>query len=823
MLSLTSLFNVNINEASAASKEQTLVFRDTSPDWQYEVPSTPDPTFMSADMADASLENFLSRPIKIQSFSWNVGGSFYQSFNPWSNFFGGKRVINRINNFFLMRCKLHVKIVINGNAFYYGRLLASYQPLHLQDQFTLDRPSVFQDNIEASQRPHVYIDPTTSQGGTLHLPFVYNSNALSVVNANWEEMGVMSIRMLQTLKHANGAGDPVTVNVFAWATDVDLSIPTSFNSASIVPQSGDEYTLGPVSQPSAALARVAAKLSDIPYIRPYALATEMVANTVASLARAFGYSRPVVVDKIMPMRPTFGNFVNANAPDTAVKLTLDCKQETSIDSRVVGLSGQDEMTIRSISTREAFLTSFPWGLADVPETQLFTTYVTPVTWNVGLGTEYHITPCAFATIPFKYWRGSLRYRFQVVSSNFHKGRIKVVWDPYAFGSNEYNVNYVRIFDISTEKDFTVTVGWGNKRPFLEHYSPGDPLPLSLTKPWATGSATTLTADTNYANGVLSVYVVNDLTVPMDTINNDIEINVFVSSADDYEVVEPQNCKLRNFAWIPPAPITLAPIVPQSGMTGECDMTNQTDSRPMQIDDGELVSTKLHGTSDIYKVMFADPITSVRQVVKRYCYCKGFITPLTGPANNAAWNSFIFPDFPPYRGTVTAPEGIDTAGTKNLVAMTILNWFTPAYVCRRGGMRWKHFTPPQAGTAALASYISVKREPCATGYAYVYVPATLASFPSDAQAFPGTWDGAQVQSNMNNAILETDHPFFINRRFWSGKWRNMTTNNTATTFHSFTTGLGSSPSATLTYVAAGDDFDLSFFTGAPILYYIGPSA
>lgn len=779
-------------------------------------------------MEDATLADFFMRPIKIQEFTWDVSTPFFQNFNPWTNYFTNKRVINRIANFNLMRANLHVKIMINGNAFYYGRLLASYLPLPTEDQFTLNRAFFPQDAVEASQRPHVYIDPTTSQGGTLHLPFVFPYNALNVPTGDWGLMGAMNIRHLQLLKHANGATDGLTVSVFAWADNVKLSVPTSSNPFGLIPQSGDEYSLGPVSAPAAVVEKVAARLSQIPSIAPYALASQMIASGVGLLARAFGYSRPVVVNPISPMRPTFGNYANANVPDACQKLTLDNKQETCIDSRVAGLNGDDEMAIRSISTRESWLTSFIWTTAATPETQLFTTYVTPVTW-AKVSNEYHIPAMTFASLPFKWWRGTIKYRFQIVGSNFHKGRIKIVYDPYQFAGNEYNTNYVRIFDISTEKDFTVAVGWGTKRPFLRTLGVDDALPGVLTNPWAADAITTLVPLSSNCNGALNVYVVNDLTVPNSAVNNDIEVNVYVSTSDDFEIVEPQNCKIRNYGWIrPPDILTLQKpeLEPQAGMmVGECDMTTPDDSRPMIEGDGELMASKLHGTSDIYKVMFGDPVTSARQVIKRYCLNRAnLVATVASNTTSFGWTSYIYPDFPPYRGTVVAPEGLDVAGTKNQVSMTIINWFTPAYVVRRGGMRWKVLSPTiKVNEGPVYGYTSVKREPCADTASVTIVTGLNATFASAVQAFPNTWDGGMVQPQHNNGVLEVDLPFYAARRFFFGKKRNMTLTTDDTPFHSITVGIAASPSTLFRYVAGSDDFDLSFFTGAPILYVLGPAA
>lgn len=163
--------------ASSASGSQTVNFNDLNPAFDYSVDSTIDPTRQIADGAIDGLGEFLSRPILIKSLSWADSTYLFEDFNPWSLFFDNKRNINRLNNYNLLRCKLCVKFVINGNGFYYGRAIASYNPLHDLDQVTLNRFGHAQDVIGCSQRPHVYINPTECQGGSMRLPFFHYQNA----------------------------------------------------------------------------------------------------------------------------------------------------------------------------------------------------------------------------------------------------------------------------------------------------------------------------------------------------------------------------------------------------------------------------------------------------------------------------------------------------------------------------------------------------------------------------------------------------------------------------------------------------------------------
>lgn len=202
--------NIKINEESNETQQQIVGFSDQNQQWIYSIDNPLDDVHSTADSNDASLENFFSRPIKIASLNWPVGATFGTTINPWQLYFENTRVINRITNYNLLRSKLCVRIMINGNGFHYGRALASYRPLHNQDQFTPWRYGlVNEDTIGASQRMHVWIDPTKSQGGTLCLPYVYYKNTMNVVEEEWRDMGVLDIASVTTLEHANGVRIPL--------------------------------------------------------------------------------------------------------------------------------------------------------------------------------------------------------------------------------------------------------------------------------------------------------------------------------------------------------------------------------------------------------------------------------------------------------------------------------------------------------------------------------------------------------------------------------------------------------------------------------------
>jgi hypothetical protein len=517
---------------------------------------------------------------------------------------------------------------------------------------------------------------------------------------------------------------------------------------------------------------------------------------------------------------------NANVPDTSQKLTLDAKQELTVDPRVMGLGSTDEMSIKSIAQRESFLTQFSWAVADSAETLLWNTEVSPVLWN-EFDEEIHMPACCFATLPFRRWRGTMKFRFQVVASAFHKGRMKITYDPSYPLTNEYNTNYTYIIDLAKERDFTVAVGWGHEKSMVNHRSPGlDPEPYRTTP---------LGADPlNFANGILSVFVVNDLTVPNSTVNNDIEINVFVSAGDDFEVFDPDSREIEDLVWFRPqvgeifSP-QMAELTNQN--VPDADLTKQEDE-PMKLDPSTTLAKPLSDHDHTSCVYYGDPITSFRQCLKRYNYHSAIAS--QGAILNKTLMNLRNSNFPYYRGY--APGAVHEtivpapATPYNYCKMTLLNYVTPAFCGRRGGLRWKYLRTG-CNNNTNSQLMAVTRIARPTG-GYAQFENTLITqgggtqydrVRQNAVIVPHTWDGAVVTSTQQNPVIEAEIPFYLNTRFAPAKQGDLTsTADGFRLYHWLTTvwdAYGTDSAAIHSYVSVGEDFTLGFFTGSPIAYRI----
>jgi len=817
-----------VAEASVQKKgtftaQENVDFSDQMQPYVYDAGGEMDPTRSLQDSDDATLDNFFSRPLKIHEEEWGTGTSLYININPWSLFFENPRVINRLATYKLLKAKLHLKIVINGNGFQYGRALVSYLPYPGYDTLSTSRGLVPLDLVQESQRPHVFLDPTTSSGGEMILPMFWYTNYLDIPTESWGELGEITIRSINDLKHANGAADQASISVFAWAEDVSFSVLTSREPGTLIPQMGeiDEANRnGVISKPASVIAKCAGLLKTIPSIAPFALATEMGASAVGNIAKMFGYSRPPITKAPDPFVPRpFGQLAVTNVPDNCYKLTVDEKQELSIDPRIAGLSGgTDPLNIRDIASRESYLTTFSWRIGTAPETLLWNSRIDPALWAEDTGTPkaLYLPACAMACLPFEYWTGSMKFRFQIVCSSFHKGRLKVVYDPDFIATNEYNTNYLHIVDIADTKDFTIEIGNGQHYTLLDHHKPGL---QSITKAYGTTRFTSKEP----GNGVIGLYVVNEFTTPNSTITNDIEINVFISMGDDFEVFVPSN-DFQKYVYKPVLYEQSGTIVPESENTTEpsAPLHDETVKLGPTLQDDELIN----------KVYTGESITSFRQILKRYNLhsCVGFLK------NGYALLQVQMAAFPYLRGAVDgAIRTTADDGKYNYCNTVMLHWVSHCFSGWRGSIRWKailrgphnssklkprmevsRFNKPAFYEETSDSFPVYNRENAAANSVVVGTPVPGLHFkkgqPDSASL------GTAITVGEINPTLEWEIPFYSALRHIPGKtqdWTSLFQHGGSI----FSTWCLTEFSSTIDfYCAAGEDYVPYFWTGCPPLYF-----
>lgn len=824
---------------SASHVQQNVGIQDV-PSYSHDYVGPQDETRGVVDMSDVQIGDFFSRPVEIYSNTWGIGINLTDSFDPWSEFLGNKRVINRLTNYNFMRASLHVQFLINGNPFFFGRILASYLPFADLDDFSQRAGLVEANAVQETQCPHVFLDPSNSTGGTLRLPFFWHENSASIPTADWGLLGRVYLRTLNNLKHANGADEAVRISVFAWCENVTMAIPTSKDSIALVPQMGEieeANTKGMISGPATAISRAAGELGAIPQIAPFARATEAGAKMVAGMAKAIGFSAPPVTRDPDPFKPvSVSSLAMTDVPQQLQRMTIDSQQELTIDPALAGLSRDDTLNIKNIVCKESYVTKFTWAVGAPKDTLLFNTIVDPglyATSGVAPSPAYHFPATAFAALPFQYWTGSIKLRFQFVCSQYHRGRVRIVYEPNRIedpSENAYNINYMEIVDLAEKNDFTMTIGPAQTKTYLEMVRPENVSGLAQVYGTVPLAATTYP----FGNGVISLFVVNDLTVPNTVPNNDIEVNMYISAGKDFEVAVPIDA-FQRYVLKP----QMGQLEPQMGESEalpsmEEDAADMPECQPEE----ELGASSLTPNKNTNLVYIGETITSFRPLLKRFNLHSGL-------ANLPTASKYLVsgrrPMFPYYRGNVAgAVDSTALLAPYSYCNTVLLHWIVAAHQGWRGSIRWKVIPRGKIVDSNYKIYVERNQTSYITrnyqqevNIGPAYNNQSQANFSTVQGKATNTWPvnkfgpptgtrgmcftTADIQPN-----LEFEMPYYTNYRFIPGKIEDLTSVGLAPIlvptwdFRIFVEG--DTSTAVDTYCAAGEDFQVFFFTGLPPLYY-----
>jgi hypothetical protein len=653
-----------------------------------------DDTPVNADLGD-----FLSRPVRIGTFTWSESDTVgtMRTYNPWSLFFSDPRIAYKLNNYSFLQCDLKIKVLINASPFYYGAMQMSYLPLYVNNPSTIVQDTGTSYFIPYSQRPHLWIYPQNNEGGEMTLPFLLHYNWLRIQKSiDFTNMGQLTFLNYTTLKSANGvSGAGVTVQIYAWAENVRLAGP----SAGLALQAKDEYLSKP-SDIASAVAEASGKLRRVPVIGPFATASQMGARALAGGMKALGFTNTPVIDNVAPYRPAGAAPMSTSEISYPVeKLTLDPKNELTIDPIVAGLKGPDEMSIAHLVQHESYLCTGTWSTTNNVDDLLFSSAVSPFMYDNDSATnqKIYMTPMCWLGYNFVHWRGDIIFRFRFVASPYHKGRVRITYDPYGYSAeNIYSdvytssVCFTQIVDLGKDTDVEIRVPYQQATSWLRSWG----FPDGTTKTWSISGSATFATDDRYHNGSITMRVLTGLTAPISTSN--VSVLIFVRGADNLEFANPANCFSENTS----------------------QYTYLTPQSKDEVDGEERVQSIIAGGTihfpapERYLVYFGEAITSMRQVLRRASLAE--VRSIAADTTNWAilWQKTMgrWPRAPGYdTNGLDSAKGIITTTNNykyNYCEFHPITYFQTAFLGTRGSVIW-HFN---VENTAPVGHLRVMRNP-----------------------------------------------------------------------------------------------------------------
>ena len=774
--------------------------------------------------SNVHISKFLSRPVRIYNYNWTLGSSTVDSFDPWTLYFNHTSIKKKIDNYYLLRCRLKLKFVVNASPFHYGTMLAAYKPLSkfltpaIIDTTSTGTTADLQ-NVGFSQLPRVYIYPQTSQGGEMTLPFLWQKEWVDITSAaNTTNLGTVYMRPLTALSFANaGVGVNCNIQVFAWTEDIELSGPT----VKLAMQSAcDEY--GAISGPASAVANVAGLLEDVPVIGPFATATRMVSDTVGFIARIFGFTNVPVVADVHQFTPSpFPMFASPEIGTQIEKLTLDPKNELTIDPKSIGIDLGDECLIQSFCSRECYLTQFPWTVAGSPDDILFSIAVSPFLERIASGTNQtliQMSPMSLCARMFSYWRGDIKIRMKFNCSQYHKGRLRISWDPVgAIGATADSTTevFTQIVDLADCTDVTFNIPYMQDLAFLGRF--GD-----YAQRFSNDGATITTS--GYTNGVLTARILNELSAPLSTA--DIQVLVFVSGGDNLEFAAPSEIDLL------------------AASTPICALPAQSAFAHYDVDksDVEIGEAPSNPPKTSYLTYHGEVVKSIRTLMRRTNFHTHIVlnqSILTSTVSGVACYSRLsrYPYYPGFDTNGLMPANKLSTGTSrfNYAKWHPITWFSQCFLGSRGAINYRINLNTKLDTATLSATRSpLERNSAGTMstslyYGTIATSATNLTYRQKFQFYDHA--GLSVTNTKTNTGLNVSFPYYSKYKFRTTSAPFCTVGNAADDsdvdwyqLNAYVNPAADS-NATSTfnnigfdiYAGAGTDYNPIFFVNVPTLY------
>jgi hypothetical protein len=811
----TSVDVTGADSSVSETTNQTVSFLDEGIAYTVGSAAVSPPSATSDALSGAELGSFLSRPSQIATFTWLESDAVptARSFNVWQLFFSNPNIQAKLQNYAWLRCDLRVKIMLNASPFYYGAMMAAYQPLPNFTPSTIVVDSGTRFLMLHSQRPHAWLYPQNNEGAEMTLPFFWPKNWITTnSNQDFLDMGVLNFFNFTSLASANGAtGAGVTVSVYAWAENVTLSGPT----VGLLLQSKDEYGKGPVSSVASAIAMAAKSLSRIPLIRPFATATQMGASSVAQAASALGYCNTPVIEDVRPFKPSPCPALASTEQGFPVeKLTIDPKNELSIDPAVVGLGPVDELHIASLVQRESYLCTTTWSSSQSVDTLLFQSAITPVMFDMNTLSSpmIYMTPAAWVAQMFQFWRGDVIFRFRFIATQYHRGRVRIVYDPSGTGSqNVSNTTatqvtcFNEVVDLTKDTNIEVRVPYSQALAWCKAF-----VPTSSTQiPWTTSTSSVFNHVPGTTNGQIVMRVVTDLTGPLATTS--VPIIISVRGAENLEYAAPRDIFPRYSQYA------------AQSLT-EYDATIST-----------AVSTGGSSEDDPYRYLInhGEAVMTLRQLLRRSSFSTSVLG-FTNPANLMASTTHTFHRLPKaygydFSGNNTAKGVLAPTVTFkfNMVANHPITWVSMAFVGTRGSVHWTASSVTGSITSAAAPSLAIARSTgLATYSTVVNSPSSLTTTITTAWLLKAlrynSFGGLAYTNTTTNAMVTASCPMYSAYKFQTTDKQNLTAPSSqddsqqnafvvqARTYCGGVYGFE-------LYAAAGTDFNLHFFLNVPTLW------
>jgi len=556
------------------------------------------------ELRDHTIVDVLQRPVLVSQGSLtssDLGPVFSLSF-PEALITLGSNKLQKLNYFTYLRANVKVRLVVNAQPFQAGRYYLCFAPFETYSDRMM---TGYCANVTGY--PGVEVDLSAHQAVELKIPYCSPLSHYNLVQGT-STMGELYLRPLSPLASGASSTD-CGYSLYAWFEDIELSLPTGVPvKEPPVAQVGVDFqrmkkkfmgmsTGKSDSKESGFISSSLKSFSRAQTYRP----VKWLAGAAAGVAESEGFSKPSQVEApdAIANIPAKG-FTHADGLDHSTKLATTANNSLPVPKTLFS-SDIDEMDINYVAGKMTLL--FPsrplgvvsndggniiWDVAHPANHLLKRFPVTPTYMGqMSPSNSFSPTLCAYVASLFEYWAGSMDYRFSVVKTAFHSGRLRIAYYPGValtdltapVRENAYNV----VLDLSESSETSMHIEYNNNKLWART-APD----LNTGTSWRPN---------DHSMGYIEITVLNPLRAVNSSVSDKVEIMVGMAAGPDMRFARP-------------TPDSICPVAQVHGETQEVQ----------QVEEGKMAPPLFQtswkaGMGE--ELSMGEEIRSLRQLTRRF--------------------------------------------------------------------------------------------------------------------------------------------------------------------------------------------------------------
>jgi len=479
-------------------------------------------------------DDFVQHPLLLSHYHWTptstASNLFEDVFSTYLTTASSNPLGYKLNNFRFISGDLKITVVVQGMPFAQGLLLLAFDPKPIPSPVSAASTST--GNIQPAPQkvrgrylPHILVDPSKSQTYELVLkcPTVWG------VWDRASSLGSYSLSIIPYNALGSGTSTSPAIGLCIYASLVDpVMTGISYTSGSLASKEQDPKLSSRIRDAGKFVSKVAEPFKSIPYIGAGATLFSDITETASSFLSWFGYSRPMDMEiHSTYLSTTVPALTNIDAKFEARNLAMRQTNSVGFTDDMSNISSMEDQMIDNLLMREGLIYQYQIPTTATSQSLLFTIPVSP---NVifpsdspAIADQFEPTTLAYLSSMFKFWRGDINYRFEVVASVFTRTTIMIAYCPLpptttvTFSTALQSLRTWQL-QVSGNSELEIVIPWS--QPQANAFTTTCQSASSLLTTLGTG---------NQQNGVLLVYLVNAVTTNGST--DGPFINLFVSSSN----------------------------------------------------------------------------------------------------------------------------------------------------------------------------------------------------------------------------------------------------------------------------------------------------